>query len=263
MKNITKTALIAIILLTAAFFIIKKCSRNTFQALPVKASGDTLTIAIEYSPIGMYIDNDSLAGLNYDIAEEIFSRTNKPVKIIPVTGFNVGKQLLYDKDVDIFIPDAAVTGELKNDFCFTHPVYIDTQVLVCSTDSTGEFNVSQLAKDTVWVSYDSPFASRLSNLAKEIGDTIYITEDKDIGSEGLLLKISEGEINKAVVNRRLANKMIKDKNLNIRIAGEISFNQFQSWMLLKENQSLCDSINEYISSFKSSSGYEDIMGKYN
>lgn len=262
MKKIPNIAFIALILLTATFFIIKKCSRHTFQESPIKASGDTLTIAIEYSPIGMYIDDDSLTGLNYDIAKEIFSRINKPVKIVPVTGFNEGKQLLYDKDVDLFIPDAAVTGELKTDFCYTHPVYIDTQVLVCNSDSTVEFNVSQLAMDTVWVSYDSPFASRLSNLAKEIGDTIYITEDKDIGSEGLLLKISEGEINKAVVNRRLANKMLKDKNLNIRIAGEISFNQFQSWMLLKENQSLCDSINEYISSFKSSSRYEDIMIKY-
>lgn len=263
MKYSTHRVLITVIIvLGLCFFFMDKCSKSTFRIHPIKAGGDTVTVAIEYSPSGMYMDGDTLTGLNYDIANSVFRQNGIPVKIVPVASFSEGTGLLDNGDIDILIPDAAAIADLKEKYIYTEPVYIDNQVLVCKTDSAdNDFSVGMLANDTVWVSYDSPFADRLNNLAREIGDTIYLREDSKAGSEGLLLKIAVGEIKQAVVNRRLAEKMI-NKYPELKIAGKISFSQFQAWMLSADNKALCDSMNSCISRFKKTRRYENILKGY-
>jgi len=261
--RLVKYAIYIIIIITLFLFLISKCSHPGHKYTDTPASGDTLNIAIEFSPTGMYLDGDTLCGLNYEIVSAIFKNNGWPIKIVPIASLSEATDKLADGTYDILIPDAAAIAELKKDFIFTEPIYLDKQVLVSLREPTDkEFSVGNLAGDTVWVPYNSPFAERLSNLSREIGDTIYIMEEPTIGSEGLLIMVSTGEIKQAVVNRYLVRKMIGNGYSQLKIEGEISFNQFQSWMLTDKNKALRDSINRYITAFKKTDDYRRILKKY-
>lgn len=263
-KSNIPSIIVAVVICTAlVFFLLSKCSRSGYYNGASRAGGDTLNIAIEFSPTGMYMRGDSLSGLNYDIVKAILNREGIPSKITPVASYADATEKLSSGLYDILIADAAVIAEAKEDYIFTEPVFIDRQVLVCRNDSiSDDFNVISLANDTVWVASDSPFAERVNNLSDEIGDTIIIREVDNVGSEGLLMMVEVGDIDRAVVNRRVAKKMIDNGLTNVRIAGEISFNQFQAWMLNNGNSVLRDSLNSYISTFKETPEYREIINKY-
>lgn len=254
------TALLVII--AFLIFLLKRCSGPDYATYDVRAGGDTLNIAIEYSPTGMYMSGDTFGGLNYEVATAICRNNGIHYNIIPVSGFADAARNLKTGVYDVLIPDAAAISELKDSFLYTEPVYIDRQVLVCRENVECEdFNVGSLASDTIWVPENSPYVERLRNLSKEIGDTIYIEEVPGVGSEALVMMVAVGDIRQAVVNSRLAQKMMTSGNLGIKIAGEISFNQFQAWMLNTDATALRDSLNIYISDFKKTAEYKNIIEK--
>ena len=208
------------------------------------SGGDTLDIAIEYSPVTYYTYDDTLGGYNYDLLRLISSRNGCPMKFHPVVTLEKALAGLESGRFDVVVAQFPMTAGDTSRFAFTQPIYIDQQVLVQRRGSQAIHSQLDLAGDTVWVVKGSPMIGRIASLSREIGDTIYVHADDLYGPEQLMMMVSGGEIRYAVVNRSIARAMASRlPNLDRSVA--ISLSQFQSWMVAKDRESLCDSLDQW------------------
>ncbi len=218
------------------------CDKPIVDAQSSPSGGDTLDIAIEYSPVTYYTYDDTLGGYNYDLLRMISDSVGCPMKFHPVVTLEKALAGLDDGRYDIVVAQFPMTAGDTARFAFTEPIYIDQQVLVQRRGSQAIHSQLDLAGDTVWVVKGSPMIQRIANLSREIGDTIYVHVDELYGPEQLMMMVSSGEIRYAVVNRSIARAMASVlPNLDRSVA--ISLSQFQSWMVSKDRKSLCDSLN--------------------
>ncbi len=225
---------------------------------------DTLRVGIQISPIGVSTAADTIGGFYYDMIRQIAANNNLKIEISGFTQIADALEKLQANEYDIVISDIPVTTELRENFLFTDPVYSDRQVLVQRTDSAGNpFIPTQrdLRGATVHLAADSPFLSRVRNLSHEIGDTIYVIQDSDYGPEQLIMMTALGEIPNVVVNETTAKSMLTQYP-ELDASLEISFNQFQSWVVAPRDSLLRDSLNVYIERFKLSDDYRMLINKY-
>ena len=208
------------------------------------SGGDTLDIAIEYSPVTYYTYDDTLGGYNYDLLRMIADSVGCPVKFHPVVTLEKALAGLDEGRYDVLVAQFPMTARDTSRFAFTEPIYIDQQVLVQRRGSQAIHSQLDLAGDTVWVVKGSPMIGRIASLSREIGDTIYAHVDELYGPEQLIMMVSAGEIRYAVVNRSIARAMAA-RLPNIDRSVAISLSQFQSWMVAKNRQGLCDSLNRW------------------
>ena len=261
--------LLLLIVIVMAMIMLRNCSSPLSPQLgnTLKASGgDTIDIAIEISPLAYSMATDTIGGFQYDMLRQIAQRHNLKFKYHPFVPLSYALEGLDNGYFDIVVADIPSTTEFKEKYLLTDPVYLDRQVLVQRKDSmTGKAPISsqhQLASDTIWVVANSPFIGRIRNLSKEIGcDTIYIKQNPDYSSEILFIMTALGEIKQAVVNEKIASSLQKDYP-QIDLNTKISFTQFQSWAINRENLELCDSINHWISDFKSTQDYTILQSRY-
>lgn len=224
-----------------------------------KANGDTINVAIHYSPMSIYRYGDTLGGLNYEIIKQISDKFGDNFKYYPISSAAEGLDKLEEGYYDILIADIPMTTALKKRFIFTTPVYTDHLVLV-SRDSIVN-NPLDLAGKDVWVVDGTPAAERLSNLSREIGDTIHVEASKEYTAEQLVILTAKGQIPRAVVNEDVA-KMLKKDYPQICISTHISFSQFQSWLLNKDNKELTERLDREIEQFKTTELYDSILSKW-
>ena len=156
-----------------------------------------------------------------------------------------------------------VTRENKAQYLFTQALYLDKQVLVQRITDHGVTVNSQLdlAGDTVNIVKGSPMRERIISLSREIGDTIFVVSDSVYGPEQLFLMVATGDIKYAVINETIARKMAAS-HPGVDISTAISFSQFQSLTLQKDNKELCDNFNKWISRVKKMPQYREIYNKY-
>lgn len=261
------TAVAVVVSAAALLALMKLCSSPAGTSSPefLKSGGDTVDVAIEYSPVSMYYISDSLGGFNYDVLTAIASKSGIAVKIHPVTSVGQALAGLDEGLFDIVVADFPMTLDFQERYRFTQPVFIDRQVLLQHVDSVSQdslvTSVLDLAGRHVWVSANTPIESRLRNLSSEIGDTIYVESTSEYGAEQLYLLTSAGEIPLSVVNERLAQALATDSD-HMRIMTDVSFNQFQVWALRRDNNTLASQLDSLILDFKSTSEYDDLTRRY-
>ena len=218
------------------------CDKPVEQEGLLHSGGDTLDIAIEYSPVTYYTYDDTLGGYNYDLLRMISRNTGRPMKFHPIVTLEKALTGLEEGRYDLVVAQYPMTAGDTARYAFTQPIYIDQQVLVQRRGSNAIHSQLALAGDTVWVVTGSPMKQRIASLSREIGDTIYVHVDELYGPEQLMMMVSAGEIRYAVVNRSIARAMAaKLPNLDRSVA--ISLSQFQSWIVSKHRQGLCDTLN--------------------
>lgn len=253
---------ILLILVLATMWGLRKCSSAHSTTVSDRAEGDTINVAIEISPISLSLAEDTLSGFHYDLIRNICNIHSRPVQISAFTNLSSALRQLDSGRYDVVIADIPVTSGMKEKYLYTDSIYIDRQVLVRLKDTiTKGFTQNDLAGDTIWVPKGSLAVERLHNLSEEIGDTIYVVEDPKYGAEQLVILTALGQIKQAVVNMRYAQKLAEDYP-QLDISTDISFNQFQSWVLAKENTVLCDSLNSWISAYKSTEEYSALCKRY-
>lgn len=267
-KALLPVLLLLLVAAVAAMIMLRGCSspKSVVESdEPVKSKGDTLDVAIDYSPVSMYADGDSVGGLNYEIMKAIAAKGNIPVKFHPVTSFDNALKYLTDGKYDIVISDVPVTLDFKEQYLQTEPVYLDKQVLVQYADTAADFEPVKSQLDLggrhVWVVAGSPTEGRLKNLSAEIGDTIYVESDPAYSSELLYMMTSIGEIRLCVINEQLANAMVA-KGGRADISANISFTQFQAWVLRHDAADLKSRLDYLIDEFKATEEYEKLCKKY-
>lgn len=242
-KKPTGRILLYLLLLAVALgvmFSLKRC-RQWGEGRDVVA-GDTLRVAMQYAPGSFYYENDSLRGRDYEALKAL----GLPYRIYPITNPAEGLSGLRDGRYDLVIADLPQTADSAEEFIFTHPIYLDRQVLVQRVDSGVAPITSplQLGGRTVVVPENSPMASRLANLAREIGDTIYV-DRRHATTERLLTELALGldSVNLTVANSSLAEEIAKEFPGRLNYDVPVSLTQFQSWVLLRSETALRDSIN--------------------
>lgn len=229
------------------------------------SSSDTLDVAIKISPIGVTSSADTLSGFYYDMIKRIAETNNLNIRISGFTVLSSALESLAHGNYDLVIADIPVTQELRNRFIFTDPIYADREVLVQLKDSVTELppitSQSQLRGDTVHLSARSPFLTRIRNLSREIGDTIYVVQNADYGPEQLMILVAHGKIKNVVINEQVAKAIATDyPQLDLSLS--LSFNQFQSWALAPKDSILCDSLNIFIERFKRTKEFPKLLDRY-
>lgn len=224
-----------------------------------RAGGDTINVAIAYSPMSLYRYGDSIGGLNYELMREMAERDRQPVKFYPMTSVDEALTLLREGRVDIVMADIPMFASLRSQYRFTVPVYTDRQVLV-SRDSVIASPLS-LAGKQVWVAAGSPAVNRLENLSREIGDSIHIKVSPDYSAEQLVILTAKGEIPRAVVNQEVARRLLGSYP-DLRISDNISFSQFQSWILNRDSAALQDTLDARLERFKLTPAYHLLLARY-
>lgn len=231
-----------------------------------KSGGDTIDVAIEYSPGSYYTYADTLGGLNYDLLRIVALRMHRPIKFHSVVTLSKALEELNRGTYDLLAGQFPITAEAKEQYLFTDDVFLDKQVLVQRKDAKGNVKVKSqldLAKKTVWIVSHSPMRERVEALSREIGDTIFIKAENAYGPEQLFLKVVTGEIEFAVINSHIARQLAQKYNDKIDVSRDISFSQFQAWVLKKSDTRLCQQINAQIKAIKAdSSAYQSLLRCY-
>lgn len=246
---------------------LKYCSRgNGGRAMSVNShhisGGDTLDVAIEYSPLSYYAYGDSLGGFNYEFLKLLSDSCGVPMRFHPVVSLKKALEGLDKGVYDVMAAQYPVTRENRKLYLFTSALYLDKQVLV-QRNTEGVVIRSQLdlAGDTVNIVNGSPMRERILSLAREIGDTIHVVSDSIYGPEQLFMMVSTGDIKYAVINESIARKMVQS-HPNVDISTAISFSQFQSLTLRKGDRDLCEKFNKWIEKVKKLPEYRGLYDKY-
>ncbi len=237
-------------------------SPRTFEE--IKTEG-VLRIVTDYTPLSYYLQGDSLSGFDYELARMIGRRSGLSIEITPEVNLNKSIEGLKKGQYDIIARQLPVTSEIKEDLAFTVPIQLNKQVLVQLKEPKGNKklirNQLDLAGETLYIVSKAPTRLRINNLAREIGDTIYIEEEKTYGAEQLVMMVATGQIDFAVCDKVIAEEMSKDYP-QIDCNTDISFTQFQSWALRKNDSTLLDSLNKWILDIQKEDKYKKLYDSY-
>lgn len=250
-----------------AMYVTRRCAvGQPLEFGNIRSSGgDTIDVAIEYAPLVCFTYADTLGGLHYDMLRDLARSHGLILKFHPVTSFEKSLPLVDARVVDLLVADVPMTAEFRERFRYLEPVVVDRQVLVQLRDSsTGRGPISgalDLGGDTVWIAAGSSVESRIRNLGREIGDTIYVVEESDYGPEQLAILTAVGEIPRAVISRRVAQAVAADYP-QLDVVTEVSFNQFQSWIVTDRRPALADSLNSWIAAYKQLPAYQSLLRRY-
>lgn len=258
--------LLLLIIAVMAMIMLKLCSSKGSVAVRdgFQSQGDTIDVAIEYSPMTVYMIDDTLGGFSYDLLRELALENSVKFKFHPIVSVDDGLDGLEDGVYDICVADMPATLELQKRFLCVDAVMLDRLVLVQHVDTIGKRQVEsqlELGGKEIWVPKESSARQRLENLGAEIGDTIYVREDDEHGSEHLFMLVELGEIPMAVINERSAKTLMRDSK-HVDLSVKISFTQFQSWLLRRDERRLADSINAMLERYKASGKYNTLYNRY-
>ena len=252
------------VILVIAIGIAKDCSRLQYSPLEGNSGGDTLDIALLYGPGSYYLYDDSLSGINHDIALEFSRQTLTPIKIWPISDPAKGLDNLESGAFDV-LASIPLDNYIKNKYPVTESVFLDRMVLIQLADSiTDEVSVKSsldLRGKTVAVAPGSSGLQRIKNLSDEIGGNIEITTPADMSDELLCLQVASGSTPLAVVNERVA-KAIATKYPRLKYHTNVSFTQFQVWAFNPQDSMVCNRFNEWFENFTTTPQYREILNKY-
>lgn len=174
MKLIRPSGGILIALLGGAImlmWLLKTCSSANRYAAgePHKSGGDTIDVAIQYSPLALYSYADTLGGFSYELLKALAEQEGIKLKFHPIVTLEGVTDHLEKTNYNIIVANIPRTDNFDSRFRFTEPIYLDRLVLVQQKqDSTRVKSQLDLAGREVWVPAQSPAATRLRNLAREI-----------------------------------------------------------------------------------------------
>ena len=121
----------ALLVATIALMVaLGRCSRQYASKEAQSSGGDTIDVAIEYSPLSLYMYADTLGGFSHDLLNLIAKREHLHIKFHPMTSLDGSLKQLREGTVDIVAAQMPSTSDFKQQYLFTNAVAIDKQVLV-------------------------------------------------------------------------------------------------------------------------------------
>jgi len=260
----TLLIVVAVFALTAGG-LLRRCemSRSTLANDFRRPGNDTLSVAVEMSPLTYTFSNDTVVGFDYQILSSIASKHDLQLKFHPVGELEQAFRGLYNGKYDILVASMPRTNALKKYFPLTDAVYLDRQVLVQPADSMSDYigAAHELAGDTVWIPDGSPYLLRLRNLSRELGDSVYVANMAGYSSELLVIMTALGKIPRAVVGEAVARRIAADYPA-LDISTPVSLSQLQCWAVSPGDSILLDSLNLWLDEFKATPEYDALVEHY-
>lgn len=231
----------------------------------IMASGE-LSVVTDYNSIGLYVSGDTLQGFQREMLLALEKEWGIRVNLFLENSLEENLEGLRAMRYDLIARNIPVNVQLKDSFAFTIPLTLNKLVLV---QRKPEYNDSiepirqhlDLAKRTIHVSGDSPAMLRLNNLSHEIGDTIFIVENRTYEAEQLVMMVASGDIDFTVCDEKMATRLANILP-EIDIETDISFTQLESWAVRKDAVVLLDSLNSWLGRFKATATFREIYQKY-
>lgn len=232
-----------------------------------------LRAATDYGSVNYLIYRGETIGYQYELLKQFTQYLGVGLELVIEKDLQKSIRMLHNDEIDVIAMGLTVTSERKNYVEFTDPILTTRQVLVQrlpdnfreiptkdELDSKLIRNQIDLADKTIYVKKGTIYAERLSTLANEISDTIYVfEEDKDV--EELIGAVADGEIDYTVADRYVALVNARYYQ-NIDVNTPISFPQRIAWAVNKGQSSLVDTINTWMAEFKSSLLSRLLYNKY-
>jgi membrane-bound lytic murein transglycosylase MltF len=225
-----------------------------------------INVVTDYNSIGYFVSGDTIQGFQYEIINALAKEWGVKVNIFLENNIQDNLKGLQEYRYDLVARNIPVNIELKDSFNFTEPLLLNKLVLV---QRKSQYNDSieplrqhlELAKKTIHVPVGSPSILRLNNLSHEIGDTIFVIENKIYDFEQLVMMVASGEIEYTVCDEKIAIQL-SEKLPEIDIETDISFTQIESWAVRKDSPVLLDSINTWLLRFKETKEFKNLLIKY-
>ena len=270
MKKYIKYGIMGIVAVALSAILFPSRTKETSSPLPrsyeeIVQSG-VLRAVTEYNSISFHVQDDTLGGLHYELLHA-FAQT-KGLKVEITLEMRVEKRLqgIQDGTYDILANNVMINSEQKDSILFTHPILLSRQILVQrkpqeKNDNTHIKSLLELAHRTVHLVKGSPSILRIQHLSNEIGDTIYIQEVERYGQEQLLAMVANGDIDYAICDENIALTSAHHLPL-LDIETAISFSQFYSWGVNRENTILLDSLNTWLEDYKQTASFQELIKKY-
>lgn len=254
--------MLMLVIALVAMLVLRNCDR--FMPERAETGKSDMVVAVEYSPLFYYTYGDTLGGFSYDLLRLVAQHAGLKLEFQPMVTLSTSLEKLKKGDYRMVCAEFPVTKENKSEYVFTEPIYLDRQVLVQRKLADGTVAVASpldLARDTVWVVEGSSIRARLSNLSHEIGDTIYVKDEKEYGAEQLFLRVATGEVKMAVMNERVA-RSLAEHYPDVDVSTGISFSQFQSWILRQGDEAFRDSLNTWLDAVRHTPAYTTLYHRY-
>lgn len=220
----------------------------------------------EYNSVSFHAQEDTIGGLHYELLQAFARSKGLNVEITPEMSMEKRLEGIQNGTYDILANNVLINSERKDSLLFTQAILLDRQILVQrkpinENDSSYIDSLLKLAQKTIHVVKESPSILRIQNLSNEIGDTIYIEEVEKYGQEQLLAMVANADIDYTICDESIALTVIKDMpQLDIKTA--ISFTQFYSWGVNKENNILLDTLNVWLEAYKQTPEFQRLLKKY-
>lgn len=227
---------------------------------------DTLTLVTDYSPIGYFVQGDSIAGINNDLIKLFQQYTSLQLNLELESSLEKSLEGLASGKYDIIARGIPITSELKDKVLFSQPFTHTRQVLV---QRKAEYNDDispvrshlNLAGKVLYVPKDSPNILRINNLIREIGDTIQYIEDELYGEEQLAIMVANKEIDFAVCDQKIAKKIAASQP-ELDITTSMGFTQLEAWVVSQNRPDVLDSLNTWIDKAKQKKELNKIYRRY-
>lgn len=223
-----------------------------------------LKVMTESSSLGFSASKDSVYGFQYEIIKAFADIHGLELEIGQQNNYKAAIEELVAGDYDVFANLIPANSVEKSKLLYSEPLINSRIVLVQKADSFGNAPIKEqlmLARDTIYVTANSPYVKRLKNLADEIADTIVIVEMKEMTMEKMVEMVAENKLKNTVCVEQIAiNLKLKYPEINISLP--LGFTQELTWATHTESPLLMQKLNEFLSEFIGSSDYWDLYRKY-
>lgn len=243
------------------------------NSLEVIRESGVLTAVTDFNSTNYFIYRGLPMGYQYELLNAFAEDLGVKLRIIVSNDLEQSFSLLSSEKADMLAVNLTVTKQRERFINFSVPHSETRQVLVqrkpanwqeLSVDELNDTlirNQLALANKVVYVQRNSAYATRIHNLAEEIGENIHIVEVADKQDEELIRLVANGDIDYTIADENVA-KVNATYFPSIDVKTAISFPQNLAWGLPRESDSLRLAVNNWLTHFRTTSRYHKIYTKY-
>ena len=246
---------------------------KNFDLEQIKERGVLKALTV-HSPSSYFLYKGKSMGFEYELLQNFANKIGVKFKVVKVNNLDEMVLMLKRGEGDIIAHGLAVTNERKENISFTNYYNLTHQVLVQKKpskwwqmrqddiDAVLINDVTGLIGDTVSIRKESSYYERISNLVKELGDTIYVDIiDGSYNTEEIIKMVSEGDIKYTIADNNIAD-INKSYYSNLDIETQISLSQRVAWSVRKDSPNLEKAVNSWLKGIKRSGYYNIVYKKY-
>lgn len=211
-----------------------------------------LRVTTDYGNHSYHVDDSGkIDGFHYQLISQFAEEHGLQLEVIPEMEIEEQNRLLTEGKCDIIASGRLLQADRDTNLCYTHPVMTDKLVIIqrrpAENDTLCPYleSILDLAGKQLSIPANSPFKYRIKNLMEEIGDTIYLDEIPQYGSEQLMALVAHGDRCYAICEEKTIQAHIAQyPQLDNQL--DVSFNQFYAWVVHTQAATLKESINQWL-----------------